>query len=207
MSAYELPMEVQVGDTIYKITNNGDYRMVIDCFSALGDAELSLQERLMSCIIIFYEDFNDVGDVLLCEDLQELIRQMYVFFNCGYVQKEQETKSSTGPGKLIDWDQDAQLICSAVNKVAGEEIRLKPYLHWWTFMGYYMAVDHSLLNIVATIRSKILRGQNLEKQERQFRNENPHYFVWNHKTVEQQEAEQWVHEIWNSGKEVEDATS
>ena len=133
---------------------------------------------------------------------------MYLFFNCGYKQtaSEEQTAVAHSP-KLIDWDTDAQLICAAVNKVAGEEIRLKEYLHWWTFMGYYISVDHSLLNIVATIRDKILRGTKLEKQERQFKNENPQYFIWNHKTVEQQEAEQWVHDVWNSGKEVDDATS
>lgn len=207
MSAYELPTSVQVGDNIYKITDNGDFRVILDCFSALGDAELSVQERLISCIIIFYDEFDDLESVLVCDDLQELVKQMYLFFNCGYVNTQETQSSYTNGRKLIDWEADAQLICSAVNKVAGEEIRLKSYLHWWTFMGYYMAVDHSLLNIIATIRDKILRGISLEKQERQFRNENPQYFVWNHKTVEQQEAEQWVHEIWNSGKEVGNATS
>ena len=108
---------------------------------------------------------------------------------------------------MIDWDVDSQLICSAINKIAGKEIRFEPYIHWWTFLGYYMSIGDSVLATVVNIRDKILTGKKLEKHERQFRAENPQYFIWNHKTVEQQEAEQWVHEIWNSGKEVDDATS
>ena len=64
MSAYELPMSISTDTHVYPITNNGDFRMVLDCFSALGDAELTVQERIISCLIIFYSEFEDVDDVL-----------------------------------------------------------------------------------------------------------------------------------------------
>lgn len=50
---------------------------------------------------------------------------------------------------------------------------------------------------VVSIRSKILKDKKLEKWERQFRNENPQYFEWNHKTADDLEAEAWLKEVWN----------
>ena len=199
MSAYELPTSIDVDGIEYKITEGGDYRVVLDCFAALSDVELTVQERMISCLLIFYEQFNTIEDVMTCANLEKLVLQMYAFFNCSKMhRKDKETDSSSSNKHiLIDWEEDAQLICSAINKVAGTEIRALKYLHWWTFMAYYMAVDHSLLNVIASIRDKILRGKPLEKAERQFRAENPQYFNWNHKTVEEQEAEAWVHDVWN----------
>ncbi len=198
MNAYALPTTIDVGGTEYRITQGGDFRMVFDCFEALDDPELTQEERIFSCLIIFYEDFNDLEDIFACDDIQELITQMYLFFNCGQKMSEQTEKQRPSTKvRLIDWIQDAQLICSAINKVAGEEIRAKEYLHWWTFMGYYMAIDHSLLSIIATVRDKLVRGTKLEKNERQFWMENPQYFDWNYKTAEQQQNEELVRELWN----------
>jgi len=86
-----------------------------------------------------------------------------------------------------------------VNKVANTEIRLEPYIHWWTFMGYYTAIGNCSLSMIVEIRDKIARGKKLEKHEREFRNNNPQYFIWNNRTVEEEEAEKLVREIWNNG--------
>lgn len=192
---YEIPTSVKIGDREYRIRNNGDYRMVLDCFSALQDAELTKRERLFVCLIIFYQDLNTVEDVLIQDNLEERIKKMYEFFNCG-------TDASIGAPtnhKLIDWEQDSQLVCSAINKVAGMEIRAVPYIHWWTFMGYYSAIGQSPLATVIEIRDKIIRGKKLEKWENEFRRNNPKYFVWNHRTVEEDETERLIRELWNNG--------
>ena len=74
------------------------------------------------------------------------------------------------------------------------------YIHWWTFMGYYMSIGECLYSTILSIRDKILNGKKLEKYEREFKLRNPQYFVWNSKTTEQQEADAWLKTVWNSGK-------
>ena len=191
---YNIPTSIFINDVEYKIRNDGDYRVILDCFRALGDIELTAKERLLSALIIFYADFTSVEDFYNDLPIEELIKEMYNFFNCG-----SDTVGTQSHKKLIDWEQDEQLICSAVNKVANKEIRLEPYIHWWTFMGYFTAIGESPISTILHIRDKIANGKSLEKHERQYRASNPQYFVWNSKTVEEQEADKLGREIWNSG--------
>ena len=195
---YEIPTTITVGSTEYRIRNKGDYRMVLDCFSALQDASLNSNERLFCSLIIFYEDINCIADINKFEDLEEAATKMFDFFNCGRSQSVGNKMNH----KLIDWEQDSQIICSAINKVANKEVRAEPYIHWWTFMGYYSAVGESLLSTIVSIRDKIVRGKKLEKHERIFRQENPEYFVWNTNSIDE-EAEELFNELWN--KEVDNA--
>ena len=195
---YEIPTTITVGSTEYRIRNKGDYRMVLDCFSALQDASLNSNERLFCSLIIFYEDINCIADINKFEDLEEAATKMFDFFNCGRSQSIGKKMNH----KLIDWEQDSQIICSAINKVANKEVRAEPYIHWWTFMGYYSAVGESLLSTIVSIRDKIVRGKKLENHERIFRQENPEYFVWNTNSIDE-EAEELFNELWN--KEVDNA--
>ena len=190
---YTIPTSIIIEGKKYKIRNNGDYRVILDCFRALGDIELTAQERLLAALIIFYEDFNTIDDINN-DIINSLVTEMYNFFNCG-----SNTVGTQTNKKLIDWEQDEQLICSAVNNVCNKEIRLEPYIHWWTFMGYFTAVGESPISTIIHIRDKILSGKRLEKAEREYRSSNPQYFVWNNKTIEDSEAEKLVREIWNSG--------
>lgn len=191
---YELPTTITINETVYVIRNRGDYRMVLDCFQVLNDIELSETERIIAFLIIFYEDFNDVESVLsLDEDtMSELIDNAFSFFNCGQKNAPAETNYKT-----IDWEGDAQLISSAVNNVAGREIRAESYLHWWTFMGYFNAVGESALSTVVGIRSKIAKGKKLEKYEQEFRSENPQYFNWDMRTLKQKEEDELLNQLWN----------
>ena len=65
--------------------------------------------------------------------------------------------------KTLDWEQDAPLIIPAVNKVAGKEVRALEYLHWWTFLGYFMEIEDGLASQVWAIRQKKAKGKKLEK--------------------------------------------
>lgn len=196
---YELPTSIVIGDKKFQIRENGDFRMVLDCFSALNDIELGKEERIISSLIIFYEDFSSVEDVYSCECIATLAQEMMKFFNCG----SDGTDEKQTNYRLIDWDKDSSLICSAVNKVAGKEIRAEQYVHWWTFMGYYMAIGQSPLSTIVGIRGKIARQEKLEKYEKRFRYDNPQYFNMDYKSLEEREldAEMWkMLEGWDTNK-------
>lgn len=195
---FEIPTSLQVGEQSLAIRNKGDYRMVLDCFSALNDIELTKQERVYCALIIFYEDFNSLEDLMSFKNLNEAVKKMYWFFNCG----DNKGVGANKHQKLIDWEGDSQLISSAINRVANTEVRLAQYIHWWTFMGYYLAIGESPLATIVGIRSKIMDGKKLEKHELKFKNDNPQYFYWDNKSVEEKEAEEAILSLWNnnSGK-------
>ena len=192
---YELQVSITVNNKEYHIRNNGDFRMVLDCFQILNDVELSEKERVVALIIIFFEDFNSVDDVLSvpAEEIQELANGAFLFFNCG----QHKSPMAETNYKTIDWEQDAQLISSAVNKVAGKEIRAEQYLHWWTFIGYFNAVGESALATVVSIRNKIAKGKKLEKHEVEFKRNNPQYFNWDMRTLKQKEDDELLNQLWN----------
>ena len=193
---YELPKSITIKDTEYPIRNDGDYRMVLDCFSALQDTELDEQQRLIVSLAIFYKDvvsLDTLDNVFNEDNIEEAIQGMFDFFRCN--DKMNVAKNNY---KLIDWEQDEQLIVSAINNVAKTEIRAVPYMHWFTFISYYGAVGESTLSTVVSIRNKLKKGKKLEKYEQEFKRDNPEYFVWNSKTVEDKEAEEWVKSLWNS---------
>ena len=45
----------------------------------------------------------------------------------------------------------------------------------------------------------MIKGKKLEKYEREFKRDNPKYFVWNSKSVTDEEADKLVRDLWNSG--------
>ena len=195
---YDLPISIFVEDEEYKIRNGGDYRMVLDCLEALEDTNLKPLERIYSGLIIFYEDFNDVDDILNSSKdvVEQLIEKMFLFFNLN----EKSDESQKEKPKLVDWQTDEALIISAINNVAGKEVRAEQYVHWWTFLGYYMAIGECSLTTVVSIRSKIAKNKKLEKYEKEFRANNPKYFNIDLRTKTQKANDEWARSIWNSGK-------
>lgn len=190
---YEIPTTIVIDGQEFPIRCKGDYRMVLDCFVCMNDYELTEEERVIGALIIFYEDFNTVEDVAHIgkEQLEQLTKKMYEFMEC-----EQHNMHSM-PYKTIDWDKDSQIICSAVNKIAHMEVRSVEYLHWWTFMGYFSEVGESVLSTVVGIRDKIKKGKKLEKYEKDFKNSNPHYFIWDSRTAQQVKDDEEILSLWN----------
>lgn len=187
---YSLPTSIQINQVSFNIRNNGDYRMVLDCFEALNDIELSKEERVFACLIIFYEDFNDISDFPK-EYLDRLISEMFKFFN-----QNEEMQSNTHNIRVIDWEQDSNLIVSAINRVANKEIRGLEYMHWWTFLGYYIAIGECPLSHITSIRYKLAKGKKLEDYEKKFKQENPQYFNRDMRSAEQKEADDYIKHLW-----------
>lgn len=198
---YGLPQTVDIQDKEYQIRNNGDFRTILDCLVALDDAELSEEERILSSIAIFYDDIKAIEDIFVLFNTDELLNaavsSMYQFINGG----ESDEVGVHSNIKLVDWEQDEKLICAAVNTVAKCEIRAVTYMHWWTFLAYYMSVGDCTLTTVISIRNKIAKNKKLEKFEQEFRRDNPQLFKWKKKTTTQKEADDLFNELWNKSEE------
>lgn len=192
---YRLPTKVIVNDLEFNIRDCGDFRMVLDCFKALQDEELSEDYRVLASLLIFYNEFNDIDDLREYEPLlEELVKEMYKFINGG----EENSPGAERDVSLVDWEQDSQMVCAAINNVAKQEIRSIEYLHWWTFLGYYMSIGQSVLSTVVGIRDKIAHHKKLEDWEKEFKKNNPKYFVWR-QTAQEQDLNNLVRDIWNKG--------
>ena len=190
---YDLPTTVPVLGTVYNIRNKADYRVVLDIIATCEDSELTVEEQFIISLIIFYEGLDTIDDVLDTFNTPDLITEavqaMMDFIGCYDDDVGYRTQH-----KVVDWIQDEQLIVSAVNKVAQTEIRALPYLHWWTFISYYMAIGECTLSTIVGIRDKISRGKKLDDFEREFKRDNPQYFRWK---SEQSQSDMLLKEIWN----------
>lgn len=193
---YTLPIEININEDVLHIRERGDFRVILDCFSALQDMELENEYRIAIALFIFYEDFESLQAVYAYKYLENAIEEMFKFFVCG----EKIDSNKQNKIRLVDWEEDSQLIASAINKVAGKEIRAEKYIHWWTFMGYYNAIGISVLSSVIQIRKKIVDGKKLEKHEQEFKKENPHYFARDFRSPEQQMIDEQFRKLWNQDK-------
>ena len=191
---FDLPIAITIGDKQFPIRNKGDYRMVLDCFATLNDMELDEKSRTIACLIIFYDGMKSEDDLYSLGDLEAAIKGMFSFFELN-----NQSIGAKSKHKLVDWEKDEQLIVSAINNTAKMEVRAVPYMHWWTFMGYYSAIGECPLATIIGIRDKIARGKKLEKYEKEYRKNNPQYFNWDYRTEEEKEADRLVAELWNKG--------
>ena len=188
---WTIPTSITVDDKTYNIRKKGDYRMVFDTMDALNDVELSNDEKVISALMIFYEGMDDIESVLYNTHTKNLYESMLKFMEAG------DNSGLKTNHKLIDWKKDETLIASGINEVIKQEVRTIPYLHWWTFISYFMAIRDGSLPYVVGIREKMVTGKKLEKSEREFMNKNPNYFTF---VNSMQEQEQIIHEIWNVSK-------
>ena len=155
--SYDLPTAVDVDGVRHDIRS--DYRAVLDIIAALQDPTLTKAEQLNVMLTIFYGDNRPA-------DLEAAVHKCYWFINCG------QPESRANAPKLMDWEQDFQLVASAINQISRTEVRALDYMHWWTFVGYYMNIGDSMFTQVVSIRRKLQRGQKLDKEEREFYNNN-----------------------------------
>lgn len=157
MSLWELPREVVIGGVTYPI--HADYRDVLQVIDYLVDPDRPEYLRWRIALALFYE-----GEIPV-EHQREAMEHLADFLSCG------DRQDKPGP-KLLDWEQDAQIIVADVNKVAGTEVRALPFLHWWTFMAYFNAIGEGQLSTLVSIREKLRTGKKLEKWEKEYYQKN-----------------------------------
>lgn len=163
-----LPETLVIGEKEFSIRS--DYRNILQVFEAFSDPELEPEEKWVVAIYLLFEDFSCTDDVLdaIQEgfDVNEAMQQIEWFISAGGPDKEVLEKP------VYSWKKDEQMIFSAVNKVAGKETRELPYLHWWTFLGYFNEIGEGMFSFVVSIRNKLNKSKKLEKHEREFLNRN-----------------------------------
>lgn len=151
-----LPTKLEVDGRLYDIRT--DYRDILIIFQAWNDSELTKQEKIITMLKIIYKEVPN--------NTTEAIEKAIEFINCNKQQEESKDRS------LFDWEQDEQIIFSAVNKVAGKEVRNESHIHWWTFLGLFNSIEESLFTTVISIRDKKVKGKKLDKYEQEFYEKN-----------------------------------
>ncbi len=139
---WRLPKTMEVGGESYEIRT--DFRDILTILTAFGDPELDDYAKQIIMLKIIYPNWKNIPE----ENLPEAAAKAASFIDCG--QKDDGKQSK----RLVDWEKDAPILIPSINSVAGEEIRAKEYLHWWTFLGYYMEIREGLFAQVVTIRQK-----------------------------------------------------
>lgn len=152
----ELPRSVDVNGTTYAIRS--DFRDILKILCACGDPELTDEEKVYICLYIFYEAFEQIPQ----SDYEAAYTAALRFIDGNA--KPSKSKSP----RVMDWEQDEAILFPALNKTAGFEIRTAEYLHWWTFLGYYMEISEGVFSSVLHIRMKKAKRKKLDKWEREY---------------------------------------
>ena len=176
MMYFDLPKALEVNGVEYAIRT--DYRVILTILAAFEDPELQNEEKVYVCLYNLYEDFGELPQ----DSYKDAFEAAMGFID-----------HSTGGGrgaKTMDWEQDANLLFPAINKVAGYEVRSVEYLHWWTFLGFFMEIGEGVFSTVLSLRSKKNSGKKLEKWEREWWAKNQAICKIKIRYTEEEKAEQ-----------------
>lgn len=155
-----LPQTLNINGWAYKIRS--DYRDILQIIAAFGDKELSDEEKAYVCLKRLFIAMESIPK----SDYQDAYEAAVTFIECHISDRKPSPK-------VVNWEKDEQLIFPAINKVAGMEVRAVPYMHWWTFLGYFQSIDREdIWGFILTIRQKRAKGKKLEKYEKDFLNAN-----------------------------------
>lgn len=155
-----LPQTLNINGRAYKIRS--DYRDILQIIAAFGDKELSDEEKAYVCLKRLFVAMESIPK----SDYQDAYEAAVTFIECHISDRKPSPK-------VVNWEKDEQLIFPAINKVAGMEVRAVPYMHWWTFLGYFQSIDQEdIWGFILTIRQKRAKGKKLEKYEKDFLNAN-----------------------------------
>lgn len=155
----ELPSTIFCDGRKYKIRT--DYRIALRIMLAFQDPELEDFEKLAIMRKLLIIDLEKVQDV------RTATMECFYFLNAS-----REVNKSKSKTKMYDWEQDEQMIFSAVAKVAGHDVRADEKMHWWTFLGYFNEIGESSFSQVVNIRYKRAHGIKLEKAELDYYSKN-----------------------------------
>lgn len=173
---WSLPDSVEVQGVAYPIRT--DYRCVLDILADLSDPEADGEDRAAAVLIGLYPDFDDMPP----EHYDDAIREGMRFINC-----DAEDAPRKAP-RLVDWEQDCNLIIAPINRVMGKEIRAVEYIHWWTFLAAYQEIGDCTFAQVVRIRDHLARGK-MDKADWEWYRKNRRLVDFKRKYTEAEDAE------------------
>lgn len=156
-----LPTELDIDGTAYAIES--DYRACLAVLQAVNDPDLTNARKIEVCLML-YKAFPDGMP-------QKKYKEAYTAI-CDFLNHGSRNDKKV-PVKIMDWEQDEDIMFPAINRAAGFEVRSVEYMHWWTFLGLLMSVDNeSVWAQVLSLRNKKAKGKKLEKWEQEYWNAN-----------------------------------
>ena len=151
-----LPQSLEVNGREYPIRS--DYRDILNIIAAFNDPDLEPGEKSFVCLLVLFKDYEEIPP----KDYVEAYKKALWFMDMGEDPEERHSP------RLMDWEQDERILFPAINSTAGFEVRSVEYLHWWTFMGYFMEIKEGTFSQVLSLRQKKAKGKKLEKWEREY---------------------------------------
>lgn len=150
-----LPKTLEINQKSYAIRSDfRDCLVILDAFSNQNLNDYEKYNILIRCLYV-----DDIPD----EYADEAIEKAVWFLNCGNsVGNPQSSKP------LYNFSHDEQILFASLNHVAGKELRLEEYVHFWTFLGYFNEIGEGTFSTVIQIRAKRNRGKKLEKYEQEY---------------------------------------
>ena len=157
LNPWELPKTAVIGGKTYGL--HTDFRDILQIFTWLEREELPEFVRWQVALGLFYEG-----------SIPEEVMLDAISFLAEFIRGGQE-QGAAGP-KLMDWQLDADVIVADVNKAAGVELRQLPYVHWWTFLGWFRAIGPGQLSSLVSVREAVRKGKKLEPWQQDYFREN-----------------------------------
>lgn len=158
------PTSITIRNKKYRIRY--DMWSILDILKCFNDNNLTRNEQFIICLEIFYIDKIEQYNI------EEAIEKMNWFIDLG--NDLNDNKNNKNKSKLMDWEQDFNMIKAPINRILGYDIGSKN-IHWWTFMSAYIEIfsnENNLFCNVINIRKKLKHGRKLDKYEREFYKEN-----------------------------------
>lgn len=156
---YNLPTSVEIDGIGYEIRS--DYRAVLDILTALSDNDLKNAEKINVLLNIFYGDE-------IPENIGEAVQKCF-----GFISRNQpESDSRSTAPRLMDWQKDFNFIADAIMLKCGVDVRSVSYMHWWTFVGYYLNIGDCFFAQIISLRKKLKKNQKLDAIDKEFYRDN-----------------------------------
>ncbi len=154
MNLWKLPTQGVFGGKSYAV--HTDYRDILEIFSYFEDPDLPDALKWRIAMALFYQE----------EIPEDHLQEAMEFFQ-SFLWGGRQPSDRPAP-KLLDWQQDGAVIVAEVNKVAGQEIRALPYVHWWTFLSWFHGIGEGQLSMLVGLREKLRKGKKLEPHEKEY---------------------------------------